>query len=189
MPRGFQIGVIFLCLLLPISSVESARAVAQEVTGGPDQEATQGPVRPGRGLDEPIQPHPEGDAAIQKLRSPFCPGLMLEVCPSVPAKLLRDSLQTMAWGGASSDSIVSWMLATHGEEYRGVPLTRGSGLWAWLIPPLALLAGLVIVAVSLQHFRHRQEGAEPSITPLSEEDETILAAALQELKASEEVPF
>ncbi len=50
-------------------------------------------------LDEPVQAHPEGDAAIDRLRSPFCPGLMLEVCPSPQAKLLRDTLQVMAQSG------------------------------------------------------------------------------------------
>ncbi len=128
-------------------------------------------------------------AAIQQLRSPYCPGLMLEVCPTTQAKLLRDSLQMMAWEGATSDSIVSWMLASYGDEYRGVPLTRGGGLLAWLMPPIVLLAGFIIVALALRHFRRSREVDLPPITPLSEEDETILAAALQELKESEEVPF
>ena len=140
-------------------------------------------------IDEPVQAHPEGDAAIDRLRSPFCPGLMLEVCPSPQAKLLRDTIQVMAQGGASADSLVSWMLANYGEEYRAVPRARGSGLWAWLMPPLALLGGLVAVVVALRHFRARRESDPPSLEPLSEEDETVLASALQELKAGEEVPF
>ena len=141
------------------------------------------------GLDEPVQTHPEGDAAIDRLKSPFCPGMMLEVCPSPQAKLLRDSLQVMAHGGATSDSLVSWMLGTYGEEYRAVPQARGSGLWAWLMPPLALLSGLLMVVVALKHFRSRQPAEAVGVGPLSEEDESVLAAALQEMKAAEEVPF
>ena len=140
-------------------------------------------------LDEPVQPHPEGEAAIDRLRSPFCPGLMLEVCPSPQAKLLRDSLQMLAWEGASADSLVEWMLGNHGEEYRAVPQVAGSGLWAWVMPPLALLGGLIVVAMALQHFRNRAEesaGPEPEI---SSEDESVLEAAMDELKASEEVAF
>lgn len=140
-------------------------------------------------LDEPIQPHPEGDAAIHRLRSPYCPGLMLEVCPTIQAKLLRDTLQQMAHAGAPADSIVNWMLAGHGEEYRAVPLTRGSGLWAWLMPPLALVGGFILVVGVLRHLREREEIEPPPRTQLSEEDESILAEALLELKASEEVPF
>jgi cytochrome c-type biogenesis protein CcmH len=142
-----------------------------------------------RPLDEPVQAHPEGDAAIDRLRSPFCPGLMLEVCPSPQAKLLRDSIQVMAQGGATADSLVNWMLANYGEEYRAVPQTRGSGLWAWIMPPFALLAGLFAVVVALRHFRKRRETDPPEVKPLSQEDESILASALQELKAAEEIPF
>ena len=95
----------------------------------------------------------------------------------------------MAQGGASADSIVSWMLATYGEEYRAVPQTRGSGLWAWLIPPLALLAGFLSVVLVLRRFRARGEAQPPLAMPLSEEDESVLNSALEELKAAEEVPF
>jgi cytochrome c-type biogenesis protein CcmH/NrfF len=140
-------------------------------------------------LDEPIQPHPEGEAAIHQLRSPYCPGLMLEVCPSTQAKLLRDSLQMLAWEGAPADSIVGWMLANHGEEYRAVPQARGSGLWAWVMPPLALVAGVILVSLVLRHLKARGEEQPATIEELSEEDESELEAALEELKASEEVPF
>lgn len=140
-------------------------------------------------LDEPVQPHPEGEAAIERLRSPYCPGLMLEVCPSPQAKLLRDSLQMLAWEGASSDSLVEWMLGNHGEEYRAVPQVAGSGLWAWIMPPLALLGGLIIVAMALHHFRNREEESAGPETEMSSEDESALEAAMDELKASEEVAF
>ncbi|MFC1659957.1 cytochrome c-type biogenesis protein CcmH [Gemmatimonadota bacterium] len=140
-------------------------------------------------LDEPVQAHPAGDAAISQLKSPYCPGMMLEVCPSTPAKVLRDSLQTMAWNGATTDSIVGWMLANHGEEYRAVPLVRGSGLWAWAMPPLALVAGLVLLTGVLRRFRTREAVAPATPRVLSEEDQSVLSKAMEELRASEEVPF
>ena len=86
MKRSWNIGIFALFLLLPV------------VSAGAQQVIT---------LDEPVQPHPEGDAAIDGLRSPYCPGMMLETCPSPQAKLLRDSIQQMAWEGASSDSLVN----------------------------------------------------------------------------------
>jgi len=140
-------------------------------------------------LDEPVQPHPEGDAAIDRLRSPFCPGMMLETCPSPQAKILRDSIQKMAWEGASADSLVAWMLGTYGEEYRAVPQVAGTGLWAWIMPPLALLGGLIIVAMALQHFRARREAAPELDGDLTSEDESALEEALKELKDSEEIAF
>jgi cytochrome c-type biogenesis protein CcmH len=163
-------GGLALFLLLPMAS-----GVAQE---GPK-------------LDEPVQPHPEGDAAISRLRSPFCPGMMLEVCPSPQAKILRDSIQALAWAGEPADSLVEWMLGNYGEEYRAVPQATGSGLWAWLMPPLALLGGLIAVALALQHFRARRdaEGEGPTSEEISLEDESVLEKALKDLKDSEEVAF
>ena len=142
-----------------------------------------------QGFDEPIQAHPEGDAAIARIRSPYCPGLMLEVCPTTQAKFLRDSIQELAHAGLPADSLVSWMLANHGEEYRAVPQARGSGLFAWVMPPLALLSGFFMVILALRHYRARRTAPEPRAQPLSEEEESVLAAALEELKAAEEVPF
>lgn len=140
-------------------------------------------------LDEPVQPHPEGEEAINSLKSPYCPGMMLEVCPSPQAKRLRDSLQMLAWEGASSDSIVNWMLSNHGEEYRAVPLLGGSGLWAWVMPPLVLVVGVGLLALGLKHLKARREPEPAPEKELSEEDEEILEEAMKELKASEEVPF
>lgn len=140
-------------------------------------------------LDEPVQPHPEGLRAIDQLRSPYCPGMMLEVCPSPQARLLRDTLELLAWSGEPSDTIVAWMLARYGEEYRAVPLTRGSGLWAWLMPPMALLAGIVVLIMALKHFRGQRDEVPAHAHDLTMEDESALAEAMEELKASEEVPF
>jgi len=127
--------------------------------------------------------------AINQLRSPYCPGMMLEVCPSPQAKMLRDTLELLAWAGEPSDTLVAWMLARYGEEYRALPLIRGSGLWAWLMPPMALLGGILILVMALRQFRAREEELTVPAQSLSQEEESLLAEALEELKASEEVPF
>jgi len=139
--------------------------------------------------DEPVQAHPQGDAAISRLKSPFCPGLMLEVCAHPDSKLLRDTIQAMAQEGVPSDSLVAWMLGVYGEEYRAVPQARGGGLLAWIMPPLALVGGLLLVVLALRTFRARREVSPERTEPLSEEDEAVLENALEELKAAEEVPF
>ena len=50
-------------------------------------------------LSNPTEPHPVAEQAISRLKSPYCPGLMLEVCTSLEAAMLRDSLQVMAREG------------------------------------------------------------------------------------------
>lgn len=132
-----------------------------------------------------VELHPEASEAISKLRSPFCEGFMLEVCTSSDAEELRDSLQAGALAGLSADSLVEWMIAAYGEKYRALPETSGSGLLAWLVPPLALLLGLSLVLVALR----RLKGPVPvgvKTDAITDDERGRLDAALAELEELEE---
>ena len=127
--------------------------------------------------------------AISQIRSPYCPGLMLEVCPSQQAEFLRDSIQTMAAQGQSVQQIVERVLAAHGEQYRGLPKKSGVALWAWVMPPLVLVAGLAMVAMRISQLRRRRAGmVEPEAAPLSEIDRARLDAALRGYDREEVAP-
>ena len=130
--------------------------------------------------------HPEAGEAISKLRSPFCPGLMLEVCPSFEAEALRDSIQMGAVQGLSADSLVEWMIAGHGEEYRAFPKRSGAGLLAWVAPPVALLMGLALVVIVLRRLRGREPVAAGA-GGLTDDEQARLDEALAELEAMEDV--
>lgn len=141
------------------------------------------------GLRTPSEPHPVADEAISRLKSPYCPGLMLEVCTSYQGALLRDSLQTMAREGGSTDELVEWMLARHGEEYLAYPRASGRGLLAWLVPPGALLLGVGVVIVALRYMRDPTKDGVETGRELSTEEELKLREALREMDAAEEPIF
>ncbi|MQA90012.1 MAG: hypothetical protein GEU90_07245 [Gemmatimonas sp.] len=125
------------------------------------------------------------EAAIAQLRSPYCPGLMLEVCPSASAAALRDSIYNLAAEGQTTDDLVEWMLARHGEEWRGVPQRSGIGLLAWVMPPLGLLIGVGVLVGWIRASRARaDEVVEEPEEPISETDRDKLAAALREWEAT-----
>jgi cytochrome c-type biogenesis protein CcmH/NrfF len=128
--------------------------------------------------------------AISQIRSPYCPGLMLEVCPSQQADLLRDSIRTMAAQGMPAQQIVERVLAAHGEQYRGLPKKSGAGMWAWVMPPLVLLLGLAAVAVGIVRLRRGRAGQpeEPEAEPLSDEEQARLEAALRAFDRAEAAP-
>ena len=140
-------------------------------------------------LRGPVEPHPAADEAIARIKSPYCPGLMLEVCTSYTGALLRDSIQEMAREGWSTDELVDWVLANHGEEYLAYPRASGQGLLAWLVPPAALLLGMVVVVTALRYMRGSGPAVETAEGELSQEDEVLLRQALQEMDASEEPIF
>lgn len=138
----------------------------------------------------PYRRNPEAVEAIGKLKSPYCPGLMLEVCPSAGGAALRDSIEHLADEGWSSDSIVDWVLANHGDEYLALPPKEGAALLAWLMPPAGVLVGLGIVLIALRRMRRRREEEGPPVhEAVSPEDEARLQEALRELEKEEEAPF
>lgn len=131
----------------------------------------------------------EAEKAIQQLRSPYCPGFMLEVCTSSAAAALRDSIYDLAAEGATADELIEWMISRHGEEWRALPKRSGAGLWAWLIPPFAILIGATAVVGWLRANRSSESStaSAPAATPpVSQEERSRIAAALREWEASGE---
>lgn len=112
---------------------------------------------------------------------------MLEVCPSAGGAALRDTIEMLAESGLTADSIVETVLARYGEEWRALPKASGGSLMAWVVPPLALIFGVMTVVVVLRKIRRPLEGPEPD--EVSDEERARLDAALRELEAEEEVQF
>ena len=136
-------------------------------------------------LRGPLAPHPAADEAIARLKSPYCPGLMLEVCTSYTGASLRDSMQAMAREGWTTDELVDWMLARHGEEYLAYPRASGAGLLAWLVPPSVILLGLIAVVMALRYMRARAPAEESTPVDLSAEEEDRLREALRDMDSAE----
>jgi cytochrome c-type biogenesis protein CcmH len=139
---------------------------------------------------ERLQVAPEAKAAIDRIRSPYCPGMMLEVCTSEGGAMLRDSIQRMAEAGLRADSIVELIIAEYGEEWRAEPLRSGAGLLAWVLPPAVLVLGLGTVGVILAR-RRRLDAAEATAPPeeVSAADQQRLRDALKVLDEEEEPVF
>ena len=132
--------------------------------------------------------HPEAEEAIARLKSPYCPGFMLEVCTSAQGAALRDSIRVMAEQGADADSIVAWVLANHGEQWLAMPEARGKGLVAWVVPGLAILLGIGVVVVALRAMRRGRPEPERD-RKISPEEEERLRQAMRELEAEEQAPL
>jgi cytochrome c-type biogenesis protein CcmH len=114
---------------------------------------------------------------------------MLEVCTSYTGALLRDSIQAFAREGWTTDELVDWVLARHGEEYLAYPRASGTGLVAWLVPPAAIILGIIVVVVALRYMRRSAPPEETVTTELSSEEEDRLREALKEMDSAEEPVF
>lgn len=123
--------------------------------------------------------------AISQIRSPYCPGLMLEVCPSQQADFLRDSIRTMAAEGMPAQAIVERVIAAHGEQFRGLPKRSGVALWAWVMPPFVLVLGLAIVAFRIAEMRRKRAGVAEPEPVLSDAERARLDAELRAFDRTE----
>ena len=169
--------------LAALVAVGALMAVVPSPTAGAQSAGAQDAVDQTSG---PVEPHPEAVEAVTHLKSPFCPGFMLEVCPSPQAAELRDTIEVMARSGMESEEIVEWVLARYGEEWRALPKTEGKGLVAWLGPPVALLLGIgVVVLVLARVLRRRRddEGQSDASAGLSAAEERRLAQAVRDFDA------
>lgn len=144
---------------------------------------------PGDAPRGPLEPHPAADEAIARLKSPYCPGLMLEVCTSYSGASLRDSIQAMAREGRTTDELVDWVIGRHGEEYLAYPAASGTGLLAWLVPPAAILLGVLVVVAALRYMRRNAPPEELANTELSADEEDRLRKAMREMDSAEEPVF
>jgi len=148
--------------------------------------ATAGQEAPRSG--EPLVVHPEATAAIGGIKSPYCPGQMLQTCPSPGAAVIRDSIQQLAEAGLSADSIIELVLSDYGQQWRAAPEPSGTGLWAWLLPPAGLVGGLFAVGMVLARRRREGEIAEAMDDP-SPDEEARIREALRKMDEAEEPAF
>ena len=173
----------FVVLLLAIAVAAAGSPAAAQAPAAPE---VPDELFEGSAEGATLEQREQARRAISRVRSPYCPGLMLEVCPSAPASALRDSMRILAAAGYDSEEIEEWMIARHGEEWRGMPRSRGFGIWAWVLPPLALVGGAGVVVWKVRRLRGPgDEDAGDGMdgdSGLSEEDEARLTAALAEME-------
>lgn len=175
MTRCFRPALLSALLLAAALAVPGSLAGQASYELPPDEEG-------------PYTRHPAAVEAIGRLKSPYCPGLMLEVCTSLQGAALRDSIETMAEQGADADSIVAWVLGNHGSEWLALPPARGSGLVAWVVPGLAILLGIGAVVVALRAMRRGRPAPERD-RAITQEEEARLQEAMRELEAEEQAPL
>jgi cytochrome c-type biogenesis protein CcmH/NrfF len=142
-----------------------------------------------RGDGEAWSVPPAATEAIGKIKSPYCPGQMLEVCPSPAGAALRDSIADLAEQGWEADRIVEWVIDRHGEEYRAVPPKTAGGFVAWWMPAFGAVMLFLATIWVLQRMRRDPEMTPATVVDVSDEEHARLREAMRELDAEEEATF
>jgi cytochrome c-type biogenesis protein CcmH len=84
-------------------------------------------------------------AIARELMCPVCGGQTVAESSSQLAVQMRDEIRDRLRAGQTREEIIAYFVGQFGEGVLAAPPARGSALLLWLAPPLALLAGLVIL--------------------------------------------
>mgnify|MGYP001813247845 FL=1 len=114
-----------------------------------------------------------------ELRCPTCQNQNIADSNAPIAQDLRRQLHRQLEEGASDAEILDYMVARYGDFVRYRPSFEGASIVLWLAPLLLLLAGGVVLALTL-----RSRGAGKLAQGLSEEDRIRAERLLAEREES-----
>jgi cytochrome c-type biogenesis protein CcmH len=100
------------------------------------------------------------DALAAELRCPDCQGLSVSDSQTSAAREIRRQIHELVAAGAGDDEVRSHFTSRYGEWILLAP----SSPWPWVIPFVALGAGLFALAAWLVGRRPRAATAPPSLT-------------------------
>jgi cytochrome c-type biogenesis protein CcmH len=130
---------------------------------------------------------PPWSAELEKeLMSPYCPGRSLVECPSQKATELRLWIQGQERAGVTRTAVEQELFRRYGDTLRHAPRAEGFGLWAYLVPAAALLAGgaLVVVFLRRQSVPATATATEPGPCAPGRRDAELERRLEEELRAS-----
>ncbi len=123
----------------------------------------------------PIPPAPRAAQVVtdndvlqvaKQLYCPVCPNTPLDVCETKACADWRAQIKDQLASGMSSDQIVAYFVTQYGERVLAEPRRTGFTSFVWVLPVLAVLIGLGVVAQLLRTWRkQRRSGPAPAADP------------------------
>jgi cytochrome c-type biogenesis protein CcmH len=124
-------------------------------------------------------------AIAKQLRCPVCTGETVADSNAEVSVQMRGIIREKLQQGETPDQIKAYFVARYGESILAQPPTRGFTLGVWLMPILALIAGLGIVGAVLRSWLRRGVGAPlptPAVPAPRTADDERLERELEEFR-------
>lgn len=117
-------------------------------------------------LEDPVL-EARATALAAKLRCPVCQGLSIQDSPSPLAQDMKDLIRGQVAAGATDREVRDYFISKYGEWVLLEPEARGFNLLVYLLPALALLAGIGLIFVAVRRWTAPEEegGALAEPTP------------------------
>ena len=124
---------------------------------------------------------PEAYEIASRLRCVVCQNLSVADSPSEMAQQMRGLVRERLAAGDSREQVIQFFVERYGEWILLEPRREGFTLLVWVAPVVAVLAGLVVVALVLRRWTRRPASA-PAPTAL---DPTMRDRIRREMDAEE----
>ena len=104
---------------------------------------------PASAQDQPELPRPVSDdevnAIAKQMYCPICENTPLDVCPTQACAEWRELIREKLEEGWDERQINAYFVQRFGDRVMAVPPAQGINWLVYLVPPIAILAGLVLV--------------------------------------------
>jgi cytochrome c-type biogenesis protein CcmH/NrfF len=97
------------------------------------------------------QAHVDALQLYSELNSPYCPGRLLQDCPSSAAVDLKEEILRELSSGKEREVLRSELLKRFGDDINPLPSFSGFNLFAWLIPSFFFLLGCGVIGRKATH--------------------------------------
>ena len=148
--RGRVVVLLVLTLLLPVPAVVAADSSTAPVSGT----TTASGAAPSSGTTTPAAATTPSEAEVTavaaQLRCVVCQSLSVADSPSEMAAQMRGIVRERLAAGDTPEQVVQYFVDKYGEWILLAPRARGFTLLVWLVPALAVLAGVAVVLARLR---------------------------------------
>ncbi len=109
------------------------------------------------------------NAVAEKLNCPTCAGINLADCNTLTCQQWRDQISDLIDEGYSNQEILDYFSARYGPQVLQEPPRSGSTLILWVLPVVAILAGVVLLFFTIRSWA----GGRTEAVPETEESPTL----------------
>lgn len=108
------------------------------------------------------------NAVAKNLNCPTCTGINVADCPTETCAQWRAQIGDMLAQGKSQQEILDYFAARYGDHVLQVPPKRGFFVWVWVLPVLAILAGLAWLAYLMRVWLRQRTPAAAEVSGMSQ---------------------
>ena len=107
-------------------------------------------------------------ALDRQLMCPVCDGQTVDQSNAQVSLDMKEVIREKLRAGESEDQILDYFSARYGDSVLASPPTSGFSAVVWIVPPVALLFGVALLAIIMRRMKKRGAGEEATEADLGD---------------------